>query len=84
MRVGLRSLAALPALLMGLTAAPLLACPLCMSASTPGTRLGYYVSTAILSLTPLLIMALMGSYIAYKYSRQDRWRRNRVDASSQH
>lgn len=78
MRIQVRSVAALQALLMSLAAAPLPACPLCLGASTPGTRLGYYVSTAILSLTPLLIMGLMGSYIAYKYSRQNRRRRDRV------
>jgi len=65
---------------MGLAAAPVLACPACFAATTPGARLGYWVSTAILSLTPLLIMGLMGSYVAYKYSRQNRRRCDQADA----
>lgn len=74
MRAGLRFLASLPSISMGLAATPVLACNSCFDASSPGTRLGYYVSTAILSLTPLLIMGLMGSYLAYKYSRHARRR----------
>ncbi len=53
-------------------AAPVLACPACFQASAPGTRMGYYVSAAILSLTPLLIMGVGVSYVAFKRSRLEK------------
>jgi hypothetical protein len=60
-------------------AVPALACPACIAASTPGTRLGYYVSAGILSLTPLLIMGVGVSYVTFKRSRADKARRKRLD-----
>jgi len=53
------------------------ACAACFAASGAGTRLGYYVSTAILSLTPLLIMGSMVTYVAVKYSRANKRRARR-------
>ena len=53
------------------------ACAACFAASDAGTRLGYYVSTAILSLTPILIMGSMVTYVAVKYSRANKRRDRR-------
>ncbi len=58
-----------------LGSAPALACPACVAASGSGVRLGYYVSTAVLSLTPLLIMGVGVSYVAFKRSRAAKDRR---------
>ncbi len=57
---------------VSLAAAPGWACPACFAASGSGTRLGYYLSTAVLSLTPLLIMGLGVGYVAFKRSRMQR------------
>ena len=79
MRLVMRVSAAVGALAGAFAAAPVLACPACVAASGPGTRLGYYVSTAVLSLTPLLIMGVGVSYVAFKRSRVDKRRREWVD-----
>lgn len=57
--------------------APAWACPACFTASEPGVRLGYYLSAAIMSLTPLLIMGVGVGFVALKRSQaQKRKRRN--------
>jgi hypothetical protein len=53
----------------GLTAAPLWACPACFTSSAPGVRLGYYLSAAVMSLTPLLIIGAGIGYFAIKRSQ---------------
>jgi hypothetical protein len=63
----------------GFAAAPGWACPACFAASSSGTRLGYYVSTAILSVTPLLIMGLGVGYVAFKRSQAERAARDAVE-----
>ncbi len=65
---------------VGVAAAPGWACPACFAASGSGTRLGYYISTVILSLTPLLIMGLGVGYVAFKRSQADREARRRPAA----
>jgi len=79
MRLVSRISAAIAAWAAAFAAAPVIACPACFAASSAGTRLGYYVSTAILSLTPLLIMGLGVGYVAFKRSQVDREARDTVD-----
>jgi hypothetical protein len=75
----IRTSAAVAAWVAGFIAAPVLACPLCVASSTPGARLGYYVSTGILSLTPLLIMGAGVGYVAIKRSRANREQAEELD-----
>jgi hypothetical protein len=72
MRVLIRLLAWIAAASTGLGAVPLWACPACFTSSAAGVRLGYYLSAAIMSLTPLLIMGLGIGYFALKSSRGGR------------
>lgn len=72
MRLTTRISAVILAWAAAFAAAPAFACPACFSASSAGVRLGYYVSTAVLSVTPLLIMGLGVGYVAFKRSRVDR------------
>ncbi len=72
MRVSIRLLAWIAAASTGLGAAPLWACPACFTSSAAGVRLGYYLSAAIMSLTPLLIMGVGIGYFAIKSSRGGR------------
>jgi len=71
------------AALVGLSARPAGACAACFAASSAGARLGYYLSTAILSLTPLLIMGSMVTYVAVKYARAGKQRNRGAGNSAQ-
>jgi len=79
MRLLSRISAAAVAWAAGFAAAPGWACPACFAASGSGTWLGYYVSTAILSVTPLLIMGLGVGYVAFKRSQAGREPRDMAD-----
>jgi len=77
MRIKLYAPAATAMVAVGLWQGRAAACAACFAASDAGTRLGYYVSTAILSLTPILIMGSMVTYVAVKYSRANKQRDRR-------
>ncbi len=72
MRLVSRICAGMTAWTVGVAAAPGWACPACFAASDAGTRLGYYLSTVVLSLTPLLLMGLGVGYVAFKRGQADR------------
>ncbi len=44
------------------------ACPACFQASSPGAALGFYLSTALLSLMPVAIVAALVLYLRRRIS----------------
>jgi hypothetical protein len=68
--------AAIQATIVALQGGRAAACASCYASSSGGTLLGYYLSTAILSLTPFLIVGLMLAYVAHKRGRSARAARN--------
>ncbi len=69
MRSYVRLCTAVVAINAALAASTAWACPACFTSSAPGVRLGYYISAALMSLMPLLIMGAGVGYVALKRSR---------------